>query len=431
MDNSATPARVHRFANGVRVVCDPMAGLESLALSVVIRGGARWEGVSHNGWSHLLEHMVFKGAGGRSARNIVEAIEQHGGHINAATGYERTSFQVRCLKGGLPLAMDVLSGLVRDPVLNVDDLEREKSVIGQEIAEAADTPDDRVFDLAQAKAFTGQALGRPILGETTTIGGATAAALSAYHRTLYASDRIVVSAAGAVDEDELLTLAQAGFGDAVPPQDAMACGVEPPLGGVFAGGSWAETRRLEQAHLVILMPGVSARDPDYFTGRLFAEALGGGMSSRLFQEAREVRGLVYGIDAYCESYEDCGVFGVYAGTAAADAAETARVTAQQIQALADGVTATELARAKAQLKASLFMARESPLSRAEQAAGQLFLFDRLFTPTELASLIDEVDIGAFQRLARRMAADPRAAIAVLGPRKAAEAAEAFRQARAA
>ncbi len=431
MAKDVTSARVHRFGNGVRVVCDPMAGLESVALSVAIRGGARWEDAGHNGWSHLLEHMVFKGAGGRSARDIVEVIEQHGGHINAATGYERTSFQVRCLKGGLPLAMEVLSGLVRDPHLNADDLEREKSVIGQEIAEAADTPDDRVFDLAQARAFAGQALGRPILGETDTIGGATAATLSAYHRTLYASDRIVVSAAGAVDEDELLALAQAAFGDATSPDPGAACGVETPKDGVFGGGSWAETRKLEQAHLVILTPGVGARDPDYFAGRLFAEALGGGMSSRLFQEAREVRGLVYGIDAYCESYEDCGVFGVYAGTAAADAAETARVTAQQIQALADGVTPTELARAKAQLKASLFMARESPLSRAEQAAGQLFLFDRLFSPAELAHLIDEVDIAQFQRLGSRLAAEPRAAIAVLGPRKAADAADAFRQALAA
>ncbi len=431
MDKDVTSARVHRFGNGVRVVCDPMAGLESLALSVVIRGGARWEDASHNGWSHLLEHMVFKGAGGRSARDIVESIEQHGGHINAATGYERTSFQVRCLKGGLPLAMDVLSGLVRHPALNADDLEREKSVIGQEIAEAADTPDDRVFDLAQAHAYVGQALGRPILGEPHTIGGATAATLSAYHQTLYASDRIVVSAAGAVDEDELLALAQAAFGDATTPDRPAVCGVEAPKDGVFGGGSWAETRKLEQAHLVILIPGVGARDPDYFAARLFAEALGGGMSSRLFQEAREVRGLVYGIDAYCESYEDCGVFGVYAGTAAADAAETARVTAQQIRALADGVTATELARAKAQLKASLFMARESPLSRAEQAAGQLFLFDRLFTPSDLAAAIDDVSIADFQRLGRRLAADPRAAIAVLGPRKAAEAAEAFRVALAA
>ena len=431
MNKSVTSARVHRLGNGVRVVCDPMAGLESLALSVVIRGGARWEDEAHNGWSHLLEHMVFKGAGGRTARDIVEAIEQHGGHINAATGYERTSFQVRCLKGGLPLAMDVLGGLVRRPTLNGDDLEREKSVIGQEIAEAADTPDDRVFDLAQAYAFHDQALGRPILGESKTIGAATAGALSDYHKALYAGDRIVVSAAGAVDEDELLALAEAAFGDATTPDPAAAHGVTAPQTGRFAGGSATETRKLEQAHLVILMPGVGARDPDYFPARLFAEALGGGMSSRLFQEAREVRGLVYGIDAYCEAYEDCGVFGVYAGTAAADAAETARVTAQQIHDLADGVTATELARAKAQLKASLFMARESPLSRAEQAAGQLFLFDRLFSPAELAGAIDGVGLEDFQRLGRRLACEPRAAIAVLGPRKAADAAEAFRLAMAA
>ncbi len=426
MAKGVPPTRVHRLGNGVRVVCDPMAGLESLALSVVIRGGARWEDESHNGWSHLLEHMVFKGAGGRSARDIVEAIEQQGGHINAATGYERTSFQVRCLKGGLPLAMDVLSGLVRHPTLYADDLEREKSVIGQEIAEAADTPDDRVFDLAQAHAFAGQALGRPILGEPPTIGRASATTLSAYHKALYASDRIVVSAAGAVDEDELLALTEAGFGDATSPDPAPACGVAPPKDGVFAGGTWTETRKLEQAHLVILMPGVGARDPEYFAARLFAEALGGGMSSRLFQEAREARGLVYDIDAFCESYEDCGVFGVYAGAAAADAKETARVTAQQIHALAEGVTPPELARAKAQLKASLFMAREQPLARAEQAVGQLFLFDRLFSPAELASAIDEVDVAAFQRLGRRLAAESRAAIAVLGPRKAAEAAEAFR-----
>jgi predicted Zn-dependent peptidase len=408
-----------------------MAGLESLALSVVIRGGARWEDEAHNGWSHLLEHMVFKGAGRRSARDIVEAIEQQGGHINAATGYERTSFQVRCLKGGLPLAMDVLSDLVRDPTLTSADLEREKSVIGQEIAEAADTPDDRVFDLAQSHAFKGQALGRPILGETQTIGTATAQALGAYHRALYASDRIVVSAAGAVDEDALLALAQAQFGDAAPCDASPACGVARPQLGAFAGGSWTETRKLEQAHLVFLLPGVGARDPDYFAARLFAEALGGGMSSRLFQEAREVRGLVYGIDAYCDSYEDCGVFGVYAGTAAGDAVETARVTAQQIHALAEGVTAPELARAKAQLKASLFMAREQPLARAEQAAGQLFLFDRLFSPAELALAIDEVGVAEFQGFGRRLAAESRAAIAVLGPRKAAPAADAFRAALAA
>ena len=413
-------ARLHALPNGIRIVCDPMEGLQSLALSVVIRGGARWEAAEHNGWSHLLEHMVFKGAGERSSQDIVEAVEAEGGQINAATGYERTSFQVRCLKGGLPLAMDVLSDLVRRPTLMEADLEQEKGVIGQEIAEAADAPDDRVFDLAQAHAFAGQALGRPILGFPDSIGTATPETLRAYHAGLYDPARIVVSAAGAVDEDELLALAEAAFGDA-----RSVGSVAEPKAGAFAGGVELETRKLEQAHLVLLLEGVSARDPDYFAMRVFAEALGGGMASRLFQVVRETRGLAYAIDAYCENFEDVGLFGVYAGTSAADATEAARLSAEQIVALAEAPSDSELSRAKAQLKSSLFMARESPLSRAEQAAGQLHLFDRLFAPEDLAQAIDAVSAEDLRRVGGRLIAS-RSAAAVLGPKRAGAAAEAFR-----
>ncbi len=421
-----TTAKLHRLSNGVRVVCDPMAGLESLALSIVVQGGARWETATHNGWSHLLEHMVFKGAGDRSARQIVETIEQTGGHINAATGYERTSYQVRCLKGGLTTAMDVLADLVRRPTLDADDLEREKAVIAQEIAEAADAPDDRVFDLAQACAFADQALGRPILGSVETIGHATAAALGAYHRALYDPERIVISAAGAVDEDELLALVEARFADTEHARGVgVAEGLSTPHPALFSTAQTSETRRLEQAQLVILLPSVGARDPDYFTSRLFAEALGGGMSSRLFQEAREARGLAYAIDAYSESYEDCGVMGVYAGTAAADAAQTAKIVAEQIAALSESISEHELSRAKAQLKASLFMACESPLSRAEQSAGQALMFDKLFTPQALSDALDAVETGDIRRLGEAMQADGRSALAVLGPKKAAGAGAAF------
>jgi predicted Zn-dependent peptidase len=362
---------------------------------------------------------VFKGAGDRSAQDIVEVIESQGGQINAATGYERTSFQVRCLKGGLPLAMDVLSDLVRRPTITEADLEQEKGVIGQEIAEAADQPDDRVFDLAQSRAFAGQALGRPILGEPESIGPATPETLRAYHAALYDPSRIVVSAAGAVDEDELLALAQAAFGDARSTPDSFA-----PDAASFAGGATVEARKLEQAHLVLLLQGVSARDPDYFAMRLFAEALGGGMASRLFQVVREARGLAYAIDAYCENYEDVGLFGIYAGTSAADAAEAARLSAEQILELANQPSATELARAKAQLRSHLFMARESPLSRAEQAAGQLHLFDKLFTPESLAEAIDAVTLEDLRRVGGRLVTGASAS-AVLGPKKAGAAAETF------
>ena len=397
-----------------------MDGLQTCALSVVVRGGARWEDEARSGWSHLLEHMVFKGAGGRSAREIVEVIEADGGQINAATGYERTSFQVRCLQSGLPLGLDVLADLVRRPTLRAADLEQEKKVIAQEIAEAADQPDDRIFDLAQSLAFPGQSLGRPILGSIGSLADATPESLSAYRDALYAPERLVVSAAGAVDEDELLRSTEAAFGDAS--SSAAAPSVSP---GRFVGGALAETRRLEQAHTVLLLEGVSASSPDYFALRLFAEALGGGMSSRLFQRVREELGLAYAIDAYSESYEDTGVFGIYCGSAAGDAERAARAAAEQVRALAETPGEPELARVKAQLKAHLFMARESPMARAEQAAARLHLFGRLLTPEEMGRGIDAVELQDMRRVGAALVGSGRQVVAVLGPRRAAAALDAF------
>jgi predicted Zn-dependent peptidase len=414
--------RLHRLGNGVRVICDPMADLETLAVSVVAGRGARSETEAQSGWAHLLEHMVFKGAGDRSARDIVEVIEATGGSINAATSYERTTFQVRALKGGLDLALEVLADLVLRPTIDAEELEREKSVIAQEIAEAADAPDDRVFDLAQSRAFAGQPLGRPILGEVATIGTADSKALLQFRAHQYSPDRLVVSAAGAVDEDALLLLAERLFG-----AQTNVSGFEPEPG-VFASGFAPEARRLEQAHTVLLLPGVGARDMTYFSQRLFAEALGGGMSSRLFQEARERLGLAYAIDAYGESYSDTGMLGVYAGTAAGNATRTAEVAAAQILSLAQSISDPELSRCKAQLKASLFMARESPLARAEQAAGQALLFDRLFLTGEIASAVDAVGPADIRLFAEAMLSRRQAAGAVLGPKTALKAGEAFQRA---
>ncbi|HEY1753536.1 MAG TPA: pitrilysin family protein [Caulobacteraceae bacterium] len=414
--------RVHTLANGVRVVADPVPGFQTLALSVAAGRGARAESPAQSGWSHLLEHMVFKGAGERSARDIVEEIEARGGSINAATGYERTSFQVRSLAGGLPLGLEVTADLVLRPTLDAGELAREVGVIAQEIAEAADTPDDFVFELAQGAAFAGHPLGRPVLGTEASIGVADPASLAAWRARLYAPDRLVVSAAGAVDEDELLTMAERLFGAARP---AHAPALEPA---VFNGGRAGERRRLEQAHVVFYLPGVGATDPDYFAFRLFAEALGGGMSSRLFQEARERLGLAYAIDAFAEPYQDTGVLGVYAGCAAKDAAALADVVAAEIRKLAEAVGEAELARAKAQLKAGLFMARESLSARAEQAAAQLLVFDRLLTPEEIAGAIDAVTPPAIALFAERMLGPRLSAPAVLGPARALAAADRFHRA---
>ena len=414
--------RLSRLANGVTVICDPAPGFETLALSVVAGRGARWEDRGRSGWSHLLEHMVFKGAGGRGARDIVEAIEAEGGQLNAATGHERTSFQVRALAGHLPLAMEILGDLVQRPTLDEEDLAREKHVVGQEIAEAADTPDDQVFEMAQAAAFPGQPLGRPILGTPESVALATPKTLGAWRAALYAPDRLVISAAGAVDEDALLALAERHFAG------SSANATPAPVSAAFIGGAAVERRRLEQAHLVFLLPAPGALDRRYWALRLFVEILGGGMSSRLFQEARERLGLAYAIDAYSDAYADIGVLGVYAGCAAADAARLASVVAGQLRALAAVVQPAELARAKAQLKASLFMGRESLLARTEQAASLWLSFGRLTPPSEMAAAIDAVGAQDLADIGAGLLQPRRATTSILGPKAAASGAQAFEQA---
>lgn len=413
------PPRVHTLSNGVRVVCDPLPGWQTVALSVVAGRGARFEDEARSGWSHLLEHMVFKGAGGRSAKDIVEVIEAEGGHINASTGYERTSFQVRALAHGLDLGSAVIADLVQRPAMDAADLAREKQVVGQEIAEAADTPDDLVFELAQAAAFDGQPLGRSILGTTGSIKGATPETLGGWRAALYAPDRLVISAAGAVDEDDLLRLTERDFGA------AGAAGLPPPAAGAFVGGVRTVAKPLEQANVVLLLPAVGVMDPDYFALRLLAEILGGGMASRLFQEAREKRGLAYAIDAYSETYADVGVLGVFAGCDARDAAELAEVTVGELRGMLEPVGAAELARAKAQLKGGMFMGRESALARAEHAAGQVLLFGRALDPEAVAAEVDAVTADQLADLTRKILAPGKAAVAILGPKAALGAAETF------
>ena len=416
-------ASVRKLANGVRVICDPMPGLETVALSVMAGRGARFEDLERSGWSHLLEHMVFKGAGQRSAREIVEVIEAEGGQINAATGYERTSFQIRALKGGLDLGLAELSDLMLRPWLDAGDLAREKQVVAQEIAEAADTPDDLVFELAQDAAFEGQPLGRSILGTTASIAGATPERLAEWRAALYGADGLVVSAAGAVDEAELMELAERSFGAAAP---GAALAVPPAA--QFSGGRRTVAKSLEQANLVFLLPTVGANDPDYFALRVFAEILGGGMASRLFQEARERRGLAYAIDAYAETYVETGVLGVFAGCDAKDAAELAQVVAGETAGLARRVEAAELARAKAQLKGATFMSRESALSRAELNGAQLLTLGRILESAEVAQGIDEVSPERLAPLGEAMLGAGRSAAAVLGPKPALGAADAYRKA---
>jgi predicted Zn-dependent peptidase len=412
--------RLHTLPNGLRVICDPMPGLKTLALTVAVEGGARWEDQARSGWSHLLEHLVFKGAGDMSAREIVERIEGRGGSINAATGQERTSFEVRGMDGSLPLSMQVVSDLLFRPTLDPAEIEREKDVVAQEIAEAFDTPDDHVFEMAQARAFADQPLGRPILGSVDSIGTATRETMADWRARLYAPDRMVVAVSGAVREDELLDLAGQWFGG------AASAVVDTPGPAQFVGGEARLTRRIEQANLVFLLPALSSTDPAVPILRVLVEILGGGMASRLFQSAREDRGLAYAIDAYFETYADTGVVGIYAGAAPERAEALAGVVADEIRALAQtGPTAAEVSRAQAVLSASLWMSDESPVSRSGRLAGQTLTFGAPLASSAQADAIAAVTVEQVQALAARLLASGRAASAVLGPKLAQSAGRRF------
>ncbi|CAN5376634.1 pitrilysin family protein [soil metagenome] len=397
-----------------------MPGLRTLALTVAVRGGARWEAEHQSGWSHLLEHLVFKGAGEMGARDIVERIEAEGGSINASTGYERTSFEVRALDGSLGLAMQVVSDLVFRPTLDPAEIEREKDVVAQEIAEAFDTPDDHVFEMAQTRAFAGQAMGRPILGSVESLKPVTRETIGDWRARLYSPDRMVVSVSGAVDEAELVALSEQWFGGAV------ARAADAPEPATFTGGAATLSRKIEQANIVFQLPALSATDPDLPAIRLFTEILGGGMASRLFQSAREERGLAYAVDAYHEAYEDTGVLGIYAGAAADRAVELAEVCADEIRSLAvDGPSDAELSRARAVQKAGLWMSDESPASRAGRNAAQTLIYGAPVSSDASVAKIEAVTAEDVKRAGQRVLAGGLAASAVLGPKGANAAGTAF------
>lgn len=415
-------AALHVLPSGLKVVCDPVPGLRSLAVAVMAEGGARHEDEARSGWSHLLEHMVFKGAAGRSARELIERIEAVGGSVNAATGQERTTFTARVLAGDLELALATLSDLVFRPTLDAQELEREKDVVAQEIAEAYDAPDDHVFELAQSKAFADQPLGRPILGSSASLAAADRDRLEAWRARLYAPERMVLAVSGAVDGAELLALAERWFGEPASGRDADI------VPATFIGGTAGETRRIEQANLVFAVPGLAARDPDLTAQALLIEILGGGMASRLFQEARETRGLAYAVDAGYEAFRDGGLVSIFAGTAGDKAVEMARLAASELSRLADGVTDAEVERARAQALAGLYMAEESLASRAERSAWQALVWNRLIPTTEIAERLAAVGPSDLKRVAERLIQSGRAAAAAIGPGRSTSAPEAFARA---
>lgn len=387
---------ISTIANGLRVVSHRMAAVETVSIGVWAHAGTRHERAEVNGIAHMLEHMAFKGTRRRSARAIAEEIEAVGGHLNAYTSREFTAYYATVLKGDETLALDILSDILQHSVFDKEELERERAVILQEIGQANDTPDDVIFELFQETAFPNQPIGRPVLGSIELIREMPRDALTSYMGEHYIAGRMVVAAAGNLDHDQLVAEVEEAFSDIATGADTAQ---EPAC---YAGGEVRQNRDLEQVHLALGFEGVSFSDPDYFALSVMSTMLGGGMSSRLFQEVREELGLVYTIYSFTTSYLDGGLLGVYAGTGEDEAETVVPVICGILGGLAGTVSDDELKRAKAQIKAGILMSLESTASRCEQLARQILVFGRPLPPDEVSSQIDAVGRDAIDTIARRL-----------------------------
>ena len=395
--------------SGLRIATERMAHLETASLGVFVGAGSRHERASEHGLSHLLEHMAFKGTRRRSARDIAEEIETAGGDLNAATSTEHTAYYAHVLAADVPLALDILADILTDSTFDSVELEREKGVILQEIGAVEDAPDDLVFELLNATAFPDQPIGRPILGTKERVSGFGREAISTYLDSHYRTGVTVIGAAGAGDHAAICGEAERCFGR------LSSQGVETKTAPArYQGGDMRLRRRLEQAHVAIGFEGTSYAHEDFYALQIFASAVGGGMSSRLFQEVREARGLAYTIHAFHWGYSDTGVFGFYAATSAKDIGELLPVALDCLGQAAMNLSDAEIRRAKAQMKVSLFAALESPGARCEQIARQLMAFDRVLTRDEIVAAIDRLEVAQIRAAGARALRSPPT-VAAIGP----------------
>ncbi len=400
--------RITELSNGLRVVTDRVASVESVALGVWVGVGTRNEDLSYNGAAHMVEHMLFKGTDRRDALEIVEVIENVGGHMNAYTSRELTSYHIHLLKNDVPLALDVLADMVQHSTMPEDEVERERGVILQEIGMCNDTPDDVIFDYYFETAYAGQALGAPILGRADIINTIKRETLMDYVHRLYTPRNMVICASGNLDHDAFVRQVEGAF-TALPDDGDL-----PFVPANYTGGEYRESRELEQSHVILGFEAPSRLADDYYTGQVLATLFGGGMSSRLFQEVREKRGLVYSVYSFHSVNNDGGQFGIYAGTGPEKLPELVPVICDEVKKLSSTITEEEVLRAKAQLRSSSLMSKESMMKRADQNARDILLRGALRSAEEVVECIDLVNIKKLQTLSANIFASSPT-LSALGP----------------
>jgi len=401
----------HVLANGLTVAVDPLPGAESVVLGLYASVGSRSEPAQLSGLAHLVEHMVFKGAGGRDTRALAEVIEDVGGSLNAWTARDQTVFHGRALARDLPLVAELIADLVRAPHFDEEHLAREKQVILSELGESVDSPDDLVHDHLFEAAFDLQAIGRPVLGNEKAVRSAARQDCFEWIEQQFVPSRLVLAASGRVEPEQVLELAERLFGDMEVREAPL---IEPAH---FTGGLRNDRRSFEQAHWCLALEGCCAADPRNPALALFVQALGGGTSSRLFQELREERGLAYSIYAWSQAFADTGLVGIGCAAERARAAESIQLAREMLAGTAESLTSAELSRARAQLEAGLFMSMETAQGRADHVARSIEVFGRILSLTEVLEQIRAVTVED-ARAAGQGLLDGPAAVASVGAKLA-------------
>ena len=394
--------------NGLRVASRPMQSVETVAVGLYVDTGSRYESARLNGLAHLFEHMVFKGAGGRSAREISEVVENVGGELNASTDRELTAFYASLLAPDLPLGVALLADLVRRPHFEPKHLKLEKKVVLQELAEARDTSSDIVFEHLQEAAFPDQPIGRSVLGSEQSIDAIEVADLHDWLSSHYVPGRLILVAAGKLQHDRLVELADRHFGTMAASPAEQACSAR------FVGGSRIEQRRAKQAHIALAMPAPRWGATDAHAAQLFADVVGTGSSSRLFQQLREEQGLAYSVAAGAQHYSDCGIFWAYAATSPNDAEWAQNEVERVLSEAVEGLTQAEVDRARALAKAGMMMSLESCWGQASYLASRILREGKLTEPAAIVARLDGLSLDDVRDAGRAMLSGPRATAGVGG-----------------
>ncbi|NBV05784.1 MAG: insulinase family protein [Proteobacteria bacterium] len=400
--------KIITLPNALRVAVDEMKEVETVSVGVFVNTGSRNEGLEINGISHFLEHMAFKGTAKRSARQIAEEFEGIGGRINAYTSKEKTVYYAKVLKKHAEFAIEFLADILQNSTFDKVELEKERGVILQEIAMTNDTPDDIVFDYFQEAAYPSQALGRSILGPVKNIKKFTRDHFVNYISKQYNYQNMCVVAAGNIKEADLVKWTKKYF------NQLGSSKIKATEKAKYLGGDLRKEKKLEQINLVMGFKGLSYLDKDYYSLQILSMILGGGMSSRLFQEVRENRGLAYSIYAFNFAHQDSGLFGIYAGTTPEKTNELITATCSEVKKICEKVSDAELQRVRNQFEASLLMAKESTSTRMQKLGNDILSYDRLIDDKEILEKVLAVKKSDIKKIAEKIFTNSKPTFAAIG-----------------